>query len=101
MTNNEDYANLLRLYADIIKESDYELSEEQKEMIKGLGETLLERTERSTQTNKKSVKKESKKILENSSFELIRKNKRKQKNKKALEKSNMKLARDIGKVPGE
>ena len=101
MTNNEDYANLLRLYADIIKESDYELAEEQKEMIKGLGETLLERTERSTQTNKKSAKKEYEKILENSSFELIRKNKRKQKNKKALEKSNMKLARDIGKVPGE
>ncbi len=101
MTNNEDYANLLRLYADIIKESDYELSGEQKEMIKGLGETLLERTERSTQTNKKSAKKESEKILENSSFELIRKNKIKQKNKQALEKSNMKLARDIGKVPGE
>ena len=70
-------------------------------MIKGLGETLLERTERSPQINKKSAKKESEKILENSSFELIRKNKRKQKNKKALEKSNMKLARDIGKVPGE
>ena len=101
MTNNEDYANLLRLYADIIKESDYELSGEQKEMIKGLGETLLERTEKYPQTNKKSAKKESKKILENSSFELIRKNKRKQKNKLALEKSNMKLARDIGKVPGE
>ena len=101
MINNEDYANLLRLYADIIKESDYVLSEGQKEMIKILGETLLERTEKFPQTNKKSAKKESEKILENSSFELIRKNKIKQKNKQALEKSNMKLARDIGKVPGE
>ena len=101
MINNGDYANLLRLYADIIKESDYVLSEGQKEMIKILGETLLERTEKFPQTNKKSAKKESEKILENSSFELIRKNKIKQKNKQALEKFNMKLARDIGKVPGE
>ena len=101
MINNEDYANLLRLYADIIKESDYELSEGQKEMIKILGETLLERTEKFPQSNKKSANKKSEKILENDSFELIRKNKRKQKNKQALEKSNMKLVRDIGKVPGE
>ena len=38
MTNNEDYANLLEIYADIIRVSEYELSKEQKEMIKKLEE---------------------------------------------------------------
>ena len=33
MINNEDYANLLEIYADIIRASEYELSKEQKEMI--------------------------------------------------------------------
>ena len=101
MINNEDYANLLEIYADIIRVSEYELSKEQKEMIKKLGETLLERTDISPRTNKISVKKNSGKILENSSFELIRRNKIRRKNKQALEKSNVKLARDIGKEPGK
>ena len=101
MTNNEDYANLLEIYADIIRVSEYELSKEQKEMIKKLGETLLERTDISLRADKISDKKNSIKILENSSFELIRRNKIKQKNKQALEKSNIKLARSIGKEPGE
>ena len=93
MTNNEDYANLLELYAKIIRNSDYKLSRDQKEMIKYLGEMLLEKND--IKSDIIHYKKNSKKILKMSEFEQTKRN------KKNLEKNNTKLAKDIGKEPGE
>ena len=99
MRNNKDYADLLEIYADIIRKDDYELSTEQKKMIKNLGESICERIVEKSR-NRKHMEADSKKILENSSFELIRKSREEEK-KQALEKSNIKLVRSIGKAPGE
>ena len=97
MTDNEGYANLLELYAKFIRDEDYSLSNEQKKLIKELGEKLLDGIDSYSRKNIKSANNDSKKILDYSSFESIRKNK----TKKAFKKSNKKLAKDIGKEPGE
>ena len=84
---NKEYANLLEKYADVIRQSDYEISREQREMIRKLGETLLDRTD-------EVIRRERKRSLERSSFKLISKLD-KEDSKRALERSSIKLARDI------
>lgn len=100
MNNNKDYANLLGRYADIIGKPDYSLSNEQKEMIKSLGESILERTEDVyvSHCNRSDKKTSTKKIVENSRVETLRKSKA---GKKLLVSQTIKLAKDIGKEPGE
>lgn len=102
MKNNKDYADLLELYADIIKKQNEPLSNKQKEIIKNLGETFFEKTDNISimDLHKKQRKSNSKNILEDSRVELIKKSRRK-KNKHALENSNIRLVKDIGKEPGE
>ena len=102
MNINDDYANLLELYASIIRGLDYDLSKEQKEIIKNLGETLFERTKENLikGENKEHVKKHSEKIMANSEFEIIRKKKELRK-KKIFNMSDVNLAKNIGKEPGE
>ena len=90
---NKEYANLLEIYANMIRKSGYEISNEQKEIIRNLGETLLDRTD-------DIIRRERKKALERSSFKLISKLDQED-SKHALESSSIKLARDIGKEPGE
>ncbi len=102
MNNNKEYANVLEMYAKIIRDANYGLSKEQKELIQKLGDTLIERKDNIIKYNSKivSVKKEtSKKVLETSCFEAKRKNRAEQKNKQIS--TNTKLAKDIGKEPGE
>ena len=87
--NNEDYANLLDIYAKLIRRPNYELTNKQKDMIKELGETFCKNTN----------------IIENSKFQLVRKS-REEKNRRILENENIKLAKvisskNIGKEPGE
>ena len=107
MNNNKEYANLLEMYAKLIRKADYGLSQEQKELIQNLGDTLIERKEdieTKAKYNKKRVscKTNSRKVLESSSFELKMKNRTEQKRKQKLGNSNMELAKeDIGKEPGE
>ena len=90
---NKEYANLLEIYANMIRKSGYEISNEQKEIIRNLGETLLDRTD-------DIIRRERKKALERSSFKLISKLDQED-SKHAIESSSIKLARDIGKEPGE
>ena len=91
---NKEYANLLEKYADVIRKSDYEISREQREMIRKLGETLLDRT------TDEAIRRERKRSLERSSFKIISKLDQED-SKHALERSSIKLARSIGKEPGE
>ena len=95
---NKEYANLLEIYANMIRKSGYEISNEQKEIIRNLGETLLDRTDDIIRDD--IIRRERKKALERSSFKLISKLDQED-SKHALESSSIKLARDIGKEPGE
>lgn len=98
MNINNDYANLLELYANIIRGLDVDLSKEQKEIIKKLGETFFERIDNDVKNSKKECL--AKKVVKNSEFESIRK-KREMQKKCILGISDFKLAKDIGKEPGE
>ena len=100
MKNNKDYANLLEMCANMIKKPNYRLSNEQKKKIMELGETFLENPIDIPRDvmRKKRMKVNSKNALEKSNFELI---KGEEINKHALEHSSIKLARSIGKEPGE
>ena len=95
---NKEYANLLEIYANMIRKSGYEISNEQKEIIRNLGETLLDRTDDIIRDD--IIRRERKKALERSSFKLISKLDQED-SKHAIESSSIKLARDIGKEPGE
>ena len=99
MNDDNEYANLLEMYANIIRKVDYRLSREQKEIIKNLGKTFCDRLEKNPIEieEKENTKIYSKKIITNSDFKKMREKQKEY----VTDKLNMKLAKDIGKEPGE
>ena len=89
MKNNKDYAHLLETYAKYIRNNDYELSCEQKDLIKKIGETFFKRP-----SNKSKI------IQYKENAEIINRKRKKEVNLKS-KSENFENVRDIGKEPGE